>query len=94
MRGKITKQVEMTTVTVAKMVVNDGVAAIENVEPFSVIGKINERAALKAAQEKHGAGTYSVISLTNSTKAYEMDLEKFIASATEISIEQAKKNNK
>ena len=94
MRGKITKQIEMTTVTVAKMVVNDGVAAIENVEPFSIIGKVNERAALKAAQEKYGEGTYSVISLVNSPKAYEMDIEKFIANATEISTEQAKKNNR
>ena len=72
----------------------DGMAKVENLAPFSKLGKVNEKHALKYAKEVYGEGSYAVVKLESATNAYEMDLEKFIEHATEISVEQAKKNNR
>ena len=93
MRGKITKQITLTAVNAVKVDVKEGVPTLVEVPAIDLLGEVNERAALRAIKEEYGNGTYSIVSIAHNRKAYEMDVETFMEHATEISPEQAKKNN-
>lgn len=77
MRRKMTKEVTKTTVSLARMTVQDGKPVAEELESLILLGNVSQEKAQKDVSKKFDFPV-TVIGVQADTTVYEMDVEKFI----------------
>ena len=80
MRKHITRTLTRSTVTAYAVKKVDGRPEVENLEPVTVWGTPNEKEALKAVREAHGANAI-VGEVTITEETYRIKIDDFVALA-------------
>lgn len=83
MRKVITKKILSSEISAFKITVQDGKPNFEELPLITVIGKVNEKRALKEIQNKYGTEhQYSVGKIEIKENTYSIKLDDFITIAT------------
>lgn len=82
MRKSIIRTITTSTIKGVRLSVVDGKPAVETLDDVRVIGKVNDREAVKALKDEYGKdANVSVIGVEYSENTYEISVADFLAHA-------------
>ena len=85
MRKTITRTMSTSKIVGCKLKMVDGKPTTETLEPITVMGRANERDAMKALREKYGKGApVAVCEIEIVDSTYEISVEDFLKYAKKV----------
>lgn len=84
MRKTIVRTLTTSKVEGYRTIMKEGKPDFECLEAVSVVGKVNEKEALKALEEKHGKGNIMVSNVSFDSATYEITVDAFLANAKRV----------
>lgn len=85
MRKTIVRTMATSTIHAFKLTVENGQPKIENLEPLVVMGKANEKEALKALKDKYGKNApLTIANIHVQEDTYEISVDDFVKYAKKV----------
>ena len=85
MRKTLVRTISTSTISAFKLSMVDGQPTIENLEPVTVLGKVNPEQALKALKAEYGKNSaVQVGKIEVNEDTYEISVEDFVKYATKL----------
>lgn len=85
MRNTITRTITSSVIKGFKLTMKEGTPSVEELDPVSVSGRVNEKQALKQLEKAYGKSSpITVASITEENDVYEISVEDFMKYATKV----------